>query len=173
MGGVPRMLITFLQSEACSQGPSNVSPRALCEIRSPVLTHTPHRPSQLVLCAVSSRGWVTWRKRGSCCCAQGCREPPPPHPRAFLYFIHGNSQVERTPGMIPSFYLIFWPQELLTTSPRMNNCGKPWMEATDPGSRDKGGGCHQGEKPPPYPLTSRYAMKSIVIFALNSQLYFK
>ena len=137
-------------------------------------SHTHHTGHHSWCSALFPHGVGSPGERGEAAAApRAAGSPPPPHPRAFLYFIHGNSQVERTPGMIPSFYLIFWPQELLTTSPRMNNCGKPWMEATDPGSRDKGGGCHQGEKPPPYPLTSRYAMKSIVIFALNSQLYFK
>lgn len=172
MVGVPRMLIPFLQSEAYSQGPSNVSP-GRCVRSEPQCSHTHHsgRHSR-VLCAVSSRRGVTWRKRGSSCCAQGCMEPPH-RPRAFLYFIHGNSQVEWTPGMIPSFYFIFWAQELLTTPLRMNDYGQPGMESTDPGSQDKGGGCHRGEKPPPYPLTSRYAIESIVVFALNIQLYFK
>ena len=65
--------------------------------------------------APASHGGGVTGEKGEAAAIQGRRERPA-SPGASLYFIRGQPLAERTLGVIPSFYRIFWPQELLTTA---------------------------------------------------------
>lgn len=83
--------------------------------------------------APASHGGGVTGEKGEAAAIQGRRERPA-SPGASLYFIRGQPLAERTLGVIPSFYRIFWPQELLTTAHEDEYHGQLRVEAVDPGS---------------------------------------
>lgn len=120
--------------------------------------------------ALASHGGGVTREKGEAAAIQGRRERPA-SPGASLYFIRGQPQAERTLGVIPSFYRIFWPQELLTTTHEDEYHGQLRVEAVDPGSLQQ---APPSRREATSVLTCFSAPhQSTIVFAFNSPLLLK